>query len=167
MKSSQKCYTQKKLIFLLLFVVLMVICSEVLHSQTRYLEPELYYKNSINLKKSGMIVLGSWAGSNLFSGLGGNFVFENEQKYFFQMNEVWNLVNLGIATFGYLGESNSSLDLNSIAMVRELEKLDRFLLINAGLDLLYVGTGGYLLNRRLVKNRPQMIGYGHSVLLQG
>lgn len=114
-----------------------------------------------------MLVLGSWAGLNIISGIGGNFIFDNERKYFFQMNAAWNFVNLGIATFGYLGVSNSNPDLTSIEMVQELEKFDRILLINAGLDLLYVGTGGYLLGRGLAKNSPQMTGYGRSVLLQG
>ena len=167
MNILKKCYTLKRLNFLLFFTVLVVLYTDMLHAQTRYFEPDLYYKNSINLRKSGMIVLGTWAGMNLFSGLSGNFLFENERKYFFQMNAAWNVVNLGIATLGYVDASNINFDLPPTEILQDLQNFDRILFINAGLDLLYIGTGGYLLNRGLAKNKAQMIGYGRSILLQG
>jgi hypothetical protein len=144
-----------------------LISSDLLHAQITDFEPEYYYKQSLSIQKTGMIVLSSWAGLNLLSGIAGNFRYQSESKYFFQMNAAWNVVNLGIAAFGFAGVANAVLDVDSSYMLSELKKFDRILLINAGLDVIYVATGALLLNKGLKNNRARFIGYGRSILLQG
>ncbi len=165
--NSQMCYTQKKFIYAATFLAFLVISSNVLHAQMNDFDPEFYFENSIQIQKTGMIVLGSWAGLNLLTGVGGNFYFKKETKYFFQMNAAWNVINLGIASIGFLGIPEMSEALTYPEMLNEMRNFDRILLINAGLDLLYIGAGSYLLNRGLKKNNHRFIGYGRSVMLQG
>jgi hypothetical protein len=150
-----------------LLLLILSIAPTLLHAQMQEFGPDFYYENPISLQKSGMIVLGTWAGLNIFSGSIGYFRTGNERKYFHQMNAAWNLVNLGIATFGYLGATNAVTDITSTEMIAEMSKFDRILLINAGLDLAYIGTGVYLWNRGLKKESDRLLGYGRSIVVQG
>lgn len=144
-----------------------MICPDLLHAQLTEFEPKFYHQQSLSLQKTGMIVLTSWAGLNILSGFIGNFRYTNDAKYFFQMNAAWNVVNLGIATYGLAGIANTALNLESNLMLSEMQKFDRFLLINAGLDLIYIATGFYLLNKGIRDNKSRFIGYGRSIILQG
>ena len=50
-----------------------------------------------------MLSLGSWASANIVgSGIGWARSYSEENKYFHQMNVMWNLVNLGLAIPGYI-----------------------------------------------------------------
>lgn len=167
MIESRKRYNLISLKFSALILLILSIAPTLLHAQMQEFGPDFYYENSISLQKSGMIVLGTWAGLNIFSGSFGYFRSGNERKYFHQMNAAWNIVNLGIATFGYLGASNSAMDITASEMIAEMSKFERILLINAGLDLAYIGTGAYLWNRGVKKGSDRLLGYGKSVVLQG
>ncbi len=61
----------------------------------------------MNINETAMLVLGSWAAGNILVGTYGNFKASGEAKYFQQFNAMWNVVNLGIAAFGYLNAVNS------------------------------------------------------------
>jgi hypothetical protein len=167
MMLSPMCYTSKNIFFSLSFLIILLVSSNMLHAQMSDFDPEFYFENSIQIQKTGMIVLSSWAGLNLLSGIGGNFYFTKNTKYFFQMNAAWNVVNLGIAAIGFSGIPELSTAISSQEMLQEMRNFDRILLINAGLDLLYIGAGSYLLNRGLKKNNHRFIGYGRSLMLQG
>ena len=58
-------------------------------------------RNSINA--AGMLALGSWSAANI--GLNSVLYFTSDEdiRYFYQMNALWNVVNLGIAGLGYWG----------------------------------------------------------------
>jgi len=122
------------------------------------------------ITKTGMLVLGSWAVGNmavsglLMPGASGS------RYYFHQMNVFWNVVNLGLAGFGFynaLQMDPSGAGVSST--VSEYYSLQKTLLFNAGLDLAYVAGGLYLLER--AKNNEsrenQFRGYGRSIILQG
>ena len=83
------------------------------------------------------------------------------------MNAAWNIVNLGIAAFGYYGVQNAEMTLMSSEIANELSKFNTILLINAGLDILYIGTGAWLWNKGLRDSSSRYTGYGKSVILQG
>lgn len=144
-----------------------LVTPNLLHAQLTEFEPEFYYQQSLAIQKTGMIVLSTWAGLNIISGLTGNFKLKNDSKYFFQMNAAWNVVNLGIAAIGFSGIANAVIDVDTQFMFEEMRKFDRILLINAGLDILYIAAGSYLLNKGLNENKSRFIGYGRSVILQG
>jgi hypothetical protein len=160
-------YNLSKIFFCVFGLLLIGSFSNLLHAQINEFEPVFHYQRSLSIQKSGMIVLGSWASLNILSGLAGNHFMNGEGKYFFQMNAAWNLVNLGIAGFGLFNAMNASLSIEELEMVQEMRKLDRILLINSGLDVLYIATGAYLLNRGISKSSARQIGYGRSLMLQG
>ncbi|WP_422006444.1 DUF6992 family protein [Roseivirga pacifica] len=125
----------------------------------------------LQVNKTGMIVLGSWALGNI----GTNAVLLNnpsskEQAHFYRMNIFWNVVNLGLAIPGLrhaIITDPASLDMAST--VSEYHKMGKILLLNAGLDVAYI-TGGFLM-KEMAKTRPNkediLTGYGRSLILQG
>lgn len=161
------CYTEKNVLFTLFLMLILLFLPEVLHAQMAKNEPFFIYERSLDLQKKGMIVLGSWAGANLISGGIGFFRSTGNTRYLHQMNAAWNVVNLGIAVFGYRGALQASAEIAAGEMLGEMGNLDRILLINAGLDLLYLGTGAYLWRRGMVKDSNRLTGYGQSLIIQG
>ena len=116
-----------------------------------------------------MLSLGSWASKNIAgSGIGWARSNSEENKYFHQMNVMWNLVNLGLAIPGYIKAKKD----NSVTSVYEIletqRKTETVFLVNAGIDLAYIGSGLLLRSRapNVVKS-SQFMGYGNSMILQG
>lgn len=88
-------------------------------------------------------------------------------RYVHQMNAMWNVVNLGIAGFGYYGLQNQSTNLSLSETIREFHNFENILLFNAGLDVGYMALGAFLWERGLRKNSNRLVGYGQSMILQG
>ncbi len=126
-----------------------------------------YERNDIN--QNAMLVLGSWAAGNILIGTYGNFKAKGEAKYFHQFNAMWNVVNLGIAAFGYFNAVNSDPALmTNVEIIKDFNSLQNFLLLNAGLDTAYIMTGFYLKERAKNSSSAERLrGYGNSLLLQG
>lgn len=131
-----------------------------------------YNKQRINSTKTAMLVLGGWGIANITAGLIGNSTAGGEAKYFHQMNAVWGVVNLGIATASYLG--NSRLDpgkYNWQGSVQEQHKIEKIYLVNGALDLAYIAGGLFLRERGKLKLTGKAYdrwkGYGNSFILQG
>jgi hypothetical protein len=129
-----------------------------------------FHLQSLQQNRSGMLLLGSWAVANI--GIGAYEWSQNtgSKMYFNQMNVFWNVVNLGIAGFGYYNSSLFAADpLNQGQALVEHVKMENILLINAGLDILYMGTGFYLnhLSKGNSKRPQKLKGYGNSLILQG
>ena len=124
------------------------------------------FEEHISSMKQGMTVLGAWSLSNILIGGVMRQRTEYKQHYFHEMNATWNLVNLGIAGLGYFTLPDIS-QWTALEGLRELEKLDRILLFNAGLDIAYMALGYALIERgqRLASDR--FLGYGRSLILQG
>ncbi len=117
--------------------------------------------------RQGMYVLGSWALLNLCVGAVGAFKSKGQIQAFHQMNAFWNLVNLGIAGFGFWQARQGSLVINFWEILKAQQQIEKVLLFNAALDLAYLSFGFFLIERgrRLVKDN--WIGFGKSILLQG
>jgi hypothetical protein len=129
-----------------------------------------FYAKSLSTNNTGMYILGSWAVANLVSGGWGWLQTTGQTKYFHQMNFFWNTVNLSIACFAlYSNLTTGFTDLPAMEMMEKHTKTDNFYLINAGLYVLYVGTGFLL--KHLATQKPSrhdlLKGYGNSVILQG
>ncbi len=167
MKIPEICYTQKRLNFVLIILITLCVSSEMLHAQMNDFSADYYFKQSLSLQKKGMLVLGSWALINIATGTLGTFKLQDERKYFHQMNAAWNIVNLGIAAFGYYGASNSDMNISTANMMMEVSKLNKILLINAGLDLLYISAGVWLWKNGLNNTSNRKSGYGKSLVIQG
>lgn len=123
------------------------------------------------INREGMLVLGGWAVANIIAGSIGNFSSSGESKYFWQFNALWNSVNLGIAVFGYLGNQPLSAEsqISLTESLKDYSSLQNLLLLNAGLDLVYITTGLLLRekSKNSEKNNSRLKGYGNSLLVQG
>lgn len=128
-----------------------------------------FHQNRMNINETAMLVLGSWAAGNILVGTYGNFKSSGEAKYFQQFNAMWNVVNLGIAAFGYLNALNSDpTSMTNLEILNDYNSLQSFLLLNAGLDVAYIATGFYLKERsKNSVSSERLRGYGNSLLLQG
>lgn len=128
-----------------------------------------FHLERMNINESAMLVLGGWAATNILVGTYGNFKAKGEAKYFHQFNAMWNVVNLGIAAFGYFNAVNSDpASMTNLEILKHYNSLQSFLLLNAGLDAAYIMTGFYLKEKAKNSSSAERLkGYGNSLLLQG
>lgn len=128
-----------------------------------------FHIGRMNINESAMLVLGSWATGNILIGTYGNFKVKGESKYFHQFNAMWNVVNIGIAAFGYFNAVNSDPSaMTNLGIMKDYNSLQSFLLLNAGLDVAYIMTGLYLKEKAKSSTSAERLrGYGNSLLLQG
>jgi hypothetical protein len=123
---------------------------------------------AVRLNQTAMGVLLGWAVLNIGAGTTGHFTTEGERKAFWQANAAWNVVNLAIGGFGLYGQLTARPETWDLARsLAEGQKMEKFLLLNAGLDVGYVAFGGFLLERGLRTDSAQLRGWGRSLLLQG
>jgi hypothetical protein len=129
-----------------------------------------FYTTNTKINSTGMYVLGGWAVANIAGGAVGWAKSTGSAKYFHQMNLFWNTVNLGIAGFALYNNLTDDISLlSSDEMLLKHTKTENLYLINAGLDVVYIGTG-FLLKHLSVSNlnkQDLLKGYGNSIILQG
>jgi hypothetical protein len=152
----------------LLFLSLFLSFSTNIFSQNLPLSN--FNQERIDLNRKGLTVLGSWAGANLVSN--GILLANNSSgsdKYFYQMNLYWNVVNGALAGLGVLGAKKSQGNLSAFQTLEEQNSTERTFLVNTGLDVAYVMTGVYLLEKSKNSSDSQEMlkGYSQSVILQG
>lgn len=127
-------------------------------------------ENRISLNKRHMYVLGAWGSGNIIYGLIGRANSTGSQRYFHEMNAIWNVVNLGLAGAGLYAAYNSSPDQFTLwETYAEQQKLEKILLVNGALNVSYI-LGGVLMQeraKRIEKNSDRWKGYGKSLVLQG
>jgi hypothetical protein len=86
------------------------------------------------------------------------------------MNLFWNVVNLSIAGFAlYNNQRFDYLSVEGSELLAKHQQTEKILLINAFLDVGYIG-GGLLLRHfgnQSEKRKDLMKGYGSSLILQG
>lgn len=117
-----------------------------------------------------MLVLGGWAITNIATGAIGWSNTTGTEKYFYQMNFMWNLVNLGIAGYSLnTWENINPWKFNQQQIMERHIKFENIYLINTGLDVVYAGTGFLLrhLSESSQKRPDLLMGYGNSIILQG
>lgn len=125
------------------------------------------------LDQRGLAVLGGWAMGNLLvSGIATGQT-EGSAHYFHQMNIGWGAVNLALAGSGYLAARRTARRPapDRAGNVRAQLRTENLYLFNAGLDVAYLATGVYLLEKGRNPTAPgpaeRWRGYGQSLLLQG
>lgn len=151
----------------ILFISLFLSFSTSIFSQNLMLPSFNQERNDLNRK--GMVVLGSWAGANLITN---GILLSNSSgsdKYFYQMNVYWNVVNGTLAGLGVLGAKKMQRNLSAFQSLEEQSSTEKTFLINTGLDVAYVMTGVYLLekSKNSIDSQDMLKGYGQSVILQG
>jgi hypothetical protein len=153
----------QRIIFTLVFVIFSL---GFLQSQTH----EDFYTRSLDINKSGMYFLGGWALANMATGTYGWLRYDAEKKYFHQMNAAWNVVNAGIAIYALFDMAGTDISaLSTDEMMRKHIRSENLFLINAGLDILYMAGGAWMIHAagRNEKRHDILKGYGQSVVLQG
>ncbi|MBI5808195.1 MAG: hypothetical protein HZA74_07310 [Ignavibacteriales bacterium] len=153
-----------------LIIVFLFLLSESVFSQNdSSLHLQNFQMERKDINETAMLVLGGWAVGNILVGTYGNFKATGEAKYFHQFNAMWNVVNLGIAAFGYFNAVNSDpSSMTNFEIIKDYNSLQNFLLLNAGLDVAYIATGLYLKERSKNSSSSERLrGYGNSLLLQG
>ena len=154
----------------LLFLALLLIPISQLIAQENISDSLMsFHQSRMVINETAMLVLGGWAAGNILIGTYGNFKASGEAKYFHQFNAAWNIVNLGIAAFGYFNAVNSDpSSMTNLEIIKDFNSLQNLLLLNAGLDVAYIATGFYLKERpKNSSNSERLRGYGNSLLLQG
>lgn len=128
-----------------------------------------FNQERLDLNRKGLTVLGSWAGANLITN---GILLTNasgSDKYFYQMNVYWNIVNGALAGLGVLQAKKMQNGLSPFQTLEEQNSTEKTFLVNTGLDVAYVMTGVYLLekSKNSVDSQEKLKGYGQSVILQG
>ncbi len=151
----------------LLFLSLLLSFSTSIFSQNLTLPN--FNQERLDLNRKGLTVLGSWAGANLITN---GILLSNSSgsdKYFYQMNVYWNVVNGALAGLGILGAKKTQGNLSAFQTLEEQSSTEKTFLVNTGLDAAYVMTGVYLLekSKNSTDSQDKLKGYGQSVILQG
>lgn len=132
---------------------------------------QLFNQERLEINKKNMLVLGGWSVTNMAVGSILSTQTEGSTKYFHQMNGIWNVVNLGIAAGGYFGSRKEAKkeNWNLSETVTEHHKLQKILSLNIGLNVAYMATGVYLIERSKndLENKDRWKGFGQSLILQG
>ena len=128
---------------------------------------EVFNATRLEYNRQGMWILGSWALLNLLVGTIRGLQTRGQIQAFHQMNAYWNLVNLGIAGFGYWQASQVSLMANFWEVLVAQQQIEKILLANAAIDFGYIALGLYLIERGRRMEKEKWIGFGKSILLQG
>ena len=152
--------------FLFLFLLFLSF-STTIFSQNLTLSN--FNQERLDLNRKGLTVLGSWAGTNLITN---GILLANSSgsdKYFYQMNVYWNVVNGALAGLGVLQAKNTQAGLSPFQTLEEQSNTEKTFLVNTGLDVAYVMTGVYLLekSKNSIDSQERLKGYGQSVILQG
>lgn len=128
---------------------------------------EFFNSTRLEYNRQGMWILGSWAILNLLVGTIASFQTRGQVQAFHQMNGYWNLVNLGIAGYGYWQASQISLVVSFWEVLTAQQQIEKVLLFNSALDLAYMAIGFFLIEKGLRLKKERWIGFGKSILLQG
>jgi len=138
-------------------------------ADTIYLQS--FNRQRMHTTQTAMMVLGGWAVANIATGLIAMGQTNGEAKYFHQMNAIWNVVNLGIATAGYLGSRKlNGASWNMPGSIKEQNKIEKIYLVNGALDVAYILGGLYAREygkNQTGKEQDRWKGYGSSIILQG
>lgn len=154
----------------LLFLALCLYAQDTYAQQVNVNDFQQLNERRILTNRRGMTVLSGWGAANLVAGGVGYFAANDEQwKAFHGMNAIWGAVNLGIGVLGYAGSRREQREqLSCSQMLGHYEAGRRTYLLNAGLDVAYIGTGALLCAYADRQTSPATCrGFGQGIALQG
>jgi hypothetical protein len=152
-----------RFLFLLLFV------GQPLFAQTDWQEA---YHHRERTEQTGMKVLAGWSVANIGVSAIAIGNAEGSTRYFYEMNLYWNAVNLGIAGLGFLNVAKARKRTTPPTLAEAIEAqktVEKVLLFNTGLDLAYVASGFWLLEKSKndLGQQDRLKGFGQAVVVQG
>lgn len=124
------------------------------------------YETRERVNRIGMWTLGGWAVAN---GLAGGIMYFTGpgDQAFHEMNVMWNSVNLGLAASALISGARSTAPASLAEEIGAQHRLEKTLLVNAGLDVGYVMAGFFLREYAKTRGEPRFAGWGNSLILQG
>lgn len=127
-----------------------------------------FNKERERISRTGIKVLAGYSAANIIYGSIAAGQANGSNKYFHQMNAIWNGITLGITGIGYLTARKEGI-LSYTESLKKQHNVEKLFLFNAGLDVAYIAGGAYLKERSktTTKNPLRLKGYGESVMLQG
>ena len=150
-------------------ILLVCLVAGSLQSFSQKIDLVKFEQERVRYSKNAMIGLAGWSVANIVgSGIATN-TRNKEMRYFHQMNVMWGGINLAIAGLGYWGAGREKIDNPTLESAQKHQrKIEKTYLINAGLDVVYVGAG-LLMNKTSdnQKNPEKFKGYGNSIMMQG
>lgn len=159
--------------FQFIFLIACILFSQQLFAQKLAFQDSamVLNKERIHTNQHGMKALGAWGGVSLVSGVIGMATAKDEEwKAFHEMNAIWGAINGGIAVMGYAGSRKELAEkLSCSKLLLRYEGTKRLYLINAGLDVIYMGTGALLwqYGDHTTNNAAMWRGFGKSLVVQG
>ena len=120
----------------------------------------------LDYNQQGMLILGTWAVVNLILGALASLRTSGQIQAFHQMNAYWNVVNLGIAAYGFW-QATQVAALNFWEVLDAQQQIEKVLLANSALDFGYIALGLYLIERGRRTEKDKWLGFGKSIVLQG
>ena len=127
-----------------------------------------FNQERLDLNRTGMQILGSWAAGNMLLSATQLRQTDPIKRSYHQMNLAWNGVNIAIAAFGYFQGLDGDLAKTLAYTLDEQYSIEKILLLNAGLDMVYMAGGWYLLERSRRADKPhQLNGFGRAVIVNG
>jgi hypothetical protein len=131
--------------------------------------PDLYnFNKSRNAKTAtGLKVLGGWAVGNVAASSYLYFDTKGSDKYFNQMNVMFNGVNVIIVGASLLPKQKNDLDLNKTLQWQS--NTESTYIANAALDLLYSSVGLYLTEKAKndLPHSARWNGWGNALIMNG
>lgn len=127
-----------------------------------------YNKEREKISKNGIKALATYSAANVIYGSIVASQTSGSNKYFHEMNAIWNGITLGITGIGFFTAKKEGT-LSYSESLKKQQNIEKLFLFNAGLDVAYVVGGAYLKERSktTTKNPARLKGYGESVMLQG
>jgi hypothetical protein len=126
--------------------------------------------NRVKITTTGMYILGGWALGNLAVNPILQGKAKGSPKYFYQMNSIWNVVNLGLAGASLWQSMRGNAGAADWQVAySEQHSIEKIFLVNTALDVAYMAGGLYLLERskNASTQADRLNGFGKGVLLQG
>ena len=150
----------------LLFLSAVVFFATSLFAQQTALNK--FNKERESISKKGSTALSSYAAANIIYGSIAAGQATGSNKYFHEMNAIWNGITLGITGIGFLTAKKEGT-LSYGESIKKQQHIEKLFLFNAGLDVAYIIGGAYLKERAktTIKNPLRLKGYSESVMLQG
>jgi hypothetical protein len=148
-----------------------LVCFVFLSFRVFAQEQLMFEQQRLNINKYGMTVLGSWALVNIASGVALSVNNNNlNQKNFWQMNAMWNAVNLTLAAPGlYMALKQPEQSMLWVDVIKEQNFTEKVFLFNTALDVAYITAGFWMYDRSkyVSTNNERWKGWGQSIIIQG
>jgi hypothetical protein len=151
-------------------LVLTTLIASSIQAQSDSLLQSIVQKQ-FKLQRISTRILAGWSVANLAASGIAVGQAKGSTKYFHQMNLYWNVVNVGIAGMGLLSLRKLNESPTASSVVKEHYTLQKSLLLNTGLDIAYVTSGLWLLEKSKTEKDPirsdRFLGFGQAVIVQG